>query len=126
MRGTSHCPLCAAFSAAPARNMGSLFGRVAALRALLCGPRFQCLLVRPSSGESCARGELGGWPLRGLCLRTCGSQRLGLVPEECKSNPQQPGTELLAVESQSRGGETTRRYGVTFPPRSSCCPGIET
>uniref|UniRef100_A0A494BBQ2 Nucleoside diphosphate kinase n=1 Tax=Mus musculus TaxID=10090 RepID=A0A494BBQ2_MOUSE len=30
--------------------MGSLFGRVAALRALLCGPRFQCLLVRPSSG----------------------------------------------------------------------------
>lgn len=50
MRGTSHCPLCAAFSAAPARNMGSLFGRVAALRALLCGPRFQCLLVRPSSG----------------------------------------------------------------------------
>lgn len=31
-------------------TMGSLFGRVAALRALLCGPRFQCLLVRPSSG----------------------------------------------------------------------------
>lgn len=84
MRGTAHCPLRAAFRAAPARTMGCLFGG-AALRALLCGPRFQCLLVRPSSGESCARGELGGWRLRGLCLRTCDSQRLGLVPEDCAS-----------------------------------------
>lgn len=84
MRGPAHCPLSAAGCAAPARTMGFLFER-AALRALLCGPRFQCLLVRPSSGESCTRGELGGWRLRSLCLRTCGSQRLGLVPEDCAS-----------------------------------------
>lgn len=70
--GTALCPVRAAFRAAPARTMGSLFGR-AALRALLCGPRIPGLLVRPRSGESCTRGKLGRWLPRGLCLRTCGS-----------------------------------------------------
>jgi hypothetical protein len=60
---------------AGARAMGSLYGR-AALWGLLCRPRAPGprLLVRPSSGESGARGEAGGGRPRGLCCRTCGDR----------------------------------------------------